>query len=77
MLELADRMVSKTIVSNGVWVQVPLPAPYNLVIGYNWVDFTLICVLYRHYSISNCELGIEFFYALTGENTLAITFADT
>ena len=27
MLELADRMVSKTIVRNGVWVQVPLPAP--------------------------------------------------
>ena len=27
MLELVDRMVSKTIVRNGVWVRFPLPAP--------------------------------------------------
>ena len=27
MSELADETDSKSVVSNGVWVQVPLPAP--------------------------------------------------
>ena len=30
MLESADRRVSKTIVRNNVWAQIPLPLPQNI-----------------------------------------------
>ena len=37
MAELADATDLKSVVSNGVWVQVPLPAPKPNICEYIWL----------------------------------------